>query len=496
MKETGVYSISRPLGKIFSHQRVAVAIGSGASAVAFAQSLREGRWEGRIVLISKDNFLPYDKTRLSETVNLSAENLKLKDADWFQHLGIELRLNTAVHRVDMTKRKLYVETTRVPVPYTKLFIGTGSRGRLPTTRLVPGINLKNIYTISDIHEAQRVYDVSKGKTVVIEGSGFIAMELVSTMKNYAKMSYIVTRQKRPFQTVLGETIGKALQRHIMKNVSNVEFFTFDEIRSITGNEKGEVKMVKTLKKREINCDVVVYAIGSVPNSELFSADKRALVSKSGHIVVTEFCETNVTDVYAGGDVALVPLDCAVTGTATIAHWNFASYTGKIAAARILHINESIKPYIPFYYTSFCGITLRYTGFGDHYDESIIFGDIFDNLKFCVLYRRERKILACATVNADPIAARVCFNIGDHFQWEPGVYPKIITDTFPELPILGEEFFGFKLDRETCITLYDSQSTTEEAVRRGNRQFDASQYKDTEFPLGLAEDKQMNFVFMM
>jgi len=158
---------------------------------------------------------------------------------------------------------------------------------VPSSRLVPGIGLKNIYTISDIHEAQRVYDVSKGKTVVIEGSGFIAMELVSTMKNHAKMSYIVTRQKRPFQTVLGETIGKALQRHILNDVSNVEFFTFDEIRSITGNDKGEVKMVKTLKKREINCDVVVYAIGSIPNSELFAADKRALVSKSGHIVVTE-----------------------------------------------------------------------------------------------------------------------------------------------------------------------------------------------------------------
>lgn len=60
-------------------------------------------------------------------------------------------------------------------------------------------------------------------------------------------------------------------------------------------------------------------------------------------------------------MALVPLECAVTGTASISHWNFASYTGKIAAARILHVNESIKPYIPYYYTSFCGISLRYTG---------------------------------------------------------------------------------------------------------------------------------------
>lgn len=287
IKELGVYSVSRPLGKIFSHQRVAVAIGSGAASVAFAQTLREGHWEGRILLISKDNFLPYDKTRLSETVNLSVENMRLKDADWYQHMNIELKLNTTVMKLDMSKRKVYIRGTPVPIVYSKLFIGTGSRGKLPSSRLVPGVNMKNIFTISSISEAQNVYDICKGKTVVIEGGGFVAMELVSTLKNYAKMCYIITRQKRPFQTVLGETVGRSLQRHVMSHVPHLDFFTFDEIRKINGSDNGEVRSVRTLKKREIPCDVVVYAIGSVPNSELFAEDKRALVSKSGHIVVTE-----------------------------------------------------------------------------------------------------------------------------------------------------------------------------------------------------------------
>lgn len=287
IKETGVYSVSRPLGKIFSHQRVAVAIGSGASSVAFAQTLREGHWEGKILLISKDNFLPYDKTRLSETVNLSVENMRLKDAEWYEHMDIELKLDTTVTRLDMGKRKLYVNDDLTPIVYSKLFIGTGSRGKLPSSRLVPGVDLKNIFTISSISEAQEVYDTCKGKTVVIEGSGFVAMELVSTLKNYAKMCYIITRQKRPYQTVLGETVGRALQRLVMNHVPHLEFYCFDEIRKIVGNSSGEVKSVKTLKKKEIPCDVVVYAIGSVPNSELFAEDKRALVSKSGHIVVTE-----------------------------------------------------------------------------------------------------------------------------------------------------------------------------------------------------------------
>lgn len=61
---------------------------------------------------------------------------------------------------------------------------------------------------------------------------------------------------------------------------------------------------------------------------------------------------------------------------------------------------------------------------------------------------------------------------------------------------GEEYFGFKLDRETCITLYDAQSTTEEPVRRGNKQFEDMRYRDIEFPLGLSEDKNTNYVFML
>lgn len=285
MKETGVYSVSRPLGKIYSKQRLAVAIGSGASAVAFAQTLREGHWEGRIILLSTEKQIPYDKTRLSETVHLQAKEMKLKDEEWFEQMSIDLRLNTVVTKINMSRRRIFFANNLAPVIYSKLFIGTGSRGKLPSARLVPGVDLENVFTISNINEAQKVYKESKGKTVVIEGSGFVAMELVSTMKGHAKMCYIVTRQKRPFQTVLGETVGKVLQQHIVKQIPNLEFYTFDEIRQIIGT--GKVTKVKTLKGKVIQCDVVVYAIGSVPNSELFAEDKRALIAKSGHIVVNE-----------------------------------------------------------------------------------------------------------------------------------------------------------------------------------------------------------------
>lgn len=267
--------------------------------MAFAQTLREGGWEGRILLISRDNFLPYDKTRLSETANLSVENMRLKDAEWYQHMKIDLKLNTNVTKLQMSRRRLYVEGSSEPIKYSKLFIGTGSRGKRPSPKLVPGVDLKNVHNIECIHTAQSAYDSCKGKTVVIEGSGFVAMELVTTLKDYAKKCYIITRQKRPFQAVLGETVGRALQRLITNHVPTLEFYGFDEIRQIIGNGQGEVKSVVTLKKRNIQCDVVVYAIGSVPNSELFTEDKRTLVSKSSHIVVNEVSLLKNTFVFSG-----------------------------------------------------------------------------------------------------------------------------------------------------------------------------------------------------
>jgi hypothetical protein len=78
------------------------------------------------------------------------------------------------------------------------------------------------------------------------------------------------------------------------------------------------------------------------------------------------------------------------------------------------------------------------GYGEHYNHSIIFGDL-KSLKFCVLYKRGWKILAGCTCNCDPIAARLSFDIQDNVRYDDS-FPSYITDVFPATPILGTDLF--------------------------------------------------------
>jgi len=75
-----------------------------------------------------------------------------------------------------------------------------------------------------------------------------------------------------------------------------------------------------------------------------------------------------------------------------------------------------------------------TGHGAFFDEILIFGNLH-RLKFCVLYRRDKRIIAVATANCDPIAAKMASDIEDgvDYLFE---YPEYITEVFPDRPFIG------------------------------------------------------------
>ena len=71
--------------------------------------------------------------------------------------------------------------------------------------------------------------------------------------------------------------------------------------------KVKVKNRKNSKEEIINCDVVLSATGITPNTENIGLDVLGIkTSKSGHIEVDDFYQTNVPGIYAIGDVLATP----------------------------------------------------------------------------------------------------------------------------------------------------------------------------------------------
>jgi len=78
-----VYKVHRALGSVTNSSKIMVIIGGGPAALMFAKTLREHYYEGRIVMISKDSHLPYDRPKLSKVPGVSWDDCKLRKEEWF-----------------------------------------------------------------------------------------------------------------------------------------------------------------------------------------------------------------------------------------------------------------------------------------------------------------------------------------------------------------------------------------------------------------------------
>jgi 3-phenylpropionate/trans-cinnamate dioxygenase ferredoxin reductase component len=84
-----------------------VVVGGGPAALEAARSYREAGADGEVVLVSGDDYLPYNRPPLSKDF-LRGEShedaLPLEDGDFYRQHGIEVRLRTWARALDTVSR--------------------------------------------------------------------------------------------------------------------------------------------------------------------------------------------------------------------------------------------------------------------------------------------------------------------------------------------------------------------------------------------------------
>ena len=82
--------------------RVVIA-GAGHASGQVVTSLRQGGYEGEIVLVGDEPYLPYQRPPLSKKFlagGMAADRLYVKPANFYEEAGVELRLETRVEEID------------------------------------------------------------------------------------------------------------------------------------------------------------------------------------------------------------------------------------------------------------------------------------------------------------------------------------------------------------------------------------------------------------
>uniref|UniRef100_A0A4W4F0C3 Rieske domain-containing protein n=1 Tax=Electrophorus electricus TaxID=8005 RepID=A0A4W4F0C3_ELEEL len=356
----------------FSHVLI---IGSGPAALVCAETLRQEGYTDRIVMCTMDKHPPYDRPKLSKSLESTAEQLQLRSMEFFQTHDIELFLEKEAVSVDVK--------TKTPKDSTCL------RGK----------DIGNVFHLRTPEDANSIARLAGSRNAVIVGTSFTGMEVAAALTDKAHSVSVIGIDAVPFRKALGEKVGKSLMRLFEGN--RVKFYMLNEVSEMRGHH-GQLKEVVLKSGKVLRADVCVIGTGSSPATAFLKQSGVHMDSK-GFITVNKMMQTNADGVFAGGDVVTFPLALRGNKKVNIPHWQMAHVHGRVAALGMMGKASEIRT-VPYFWSAMFGKSIRYAGYGEGFDDVIIQGDL-DELKFVAFYTNE-EVIAVASMNYDPIVSRV------------------------------------------------------------------------------------------
>ncbi|XP_026740655.1 apoptosis-inducing factor 3-like isoform X2 [Trichoplusia ni] len=380
-------------------QTVAVIIGGGPSGATCAETLRSEGFKGRVIMVCKEKYLPYDRVKVSKISSIAAiEKLEVRTDEYYRNANIEVIKGNGATKVDAAKKIVHLEDGK-QLNFDKLFIATGVTPRIPD---IPGVNLKNIFTVRDYEDSVNILNAlgtEKDKHVVVLGLSYIGLESASSCNEKSKSMTVVGKDKTPLGILFGHEIGRSLQKFYEDRGVKFEFET---VISKCNGENGYIKSVELTNGKVLPADMLIMGIGSVLNTG-FLKDSGLAIEPNGAVTVDNRLETNIKDIYAGGDMASAPVFAAGNKNIAISHIGLAQYHGRIAAFNMANKETFLKS-VPFFWTVLFGKSIRYAGCGKAASTQIV-GDI-EELKFVIYFFDENdKVIAVGSCMRDPVVAQ-------------------------------------------------------------------------------------------
>ncbi|MGB3758367.1 MAG: FAD-dependent oxidoreductase [Rivularia sp. (in: cyanobacteria)] len=371
-------------------------LGAGAAGSAAAETLRQAGFAGRVVMLTREDILPYDRTALSKKYlqNDSAkDSLILRSSEFYNEWDIEVYSHKSVTKVEAAKKTITFDDNTT-LEYDALLVATGSKAR---NLKVPGADLDNIFTLRQPEDADKIIAAAENaKTAVVVGSSFIGMEAASSLAQRGIKVTVVAPGSVPFEKILGKDIGTMFQK--LHEANGVSFQMGTKVLQFEGSGKVETAILEN--GESLNADLVVVGIGVSPVTEFLQGVE--LNEKDKSVNVDEYLQA-ADNTYVAGDIARFPY--AATGKPTrIEHWRLAQQHGRIAARNM--IGEKIKfGSVPFFWSGQFDVKLRYAGHAENWDDIIIQGNL-DEQEFLAFFVKDNQVLAVAGAGHDKDIAAI------------------------------------------------------------------------------------------
>ena len=375
-------------------------IGASAAGLSAAITLKRRAPEKKVVLFRKVEKTPVPCGIPYIYGTLKDVNKNIIPDEHFKEMGLDI-IVAEIKDIDL-KNKI-IKYNGEEIKYEKLLLATGSYPFIPP---IEGLNLKNVFAIEkNPVNLKKIEDrLKNSKEIVIIGGGFIGVEMAEQIAKLKGNEINIT-----IIEMLPHILMAALEKEFCIRAENelrkmgINILTNSTVTRLEGKEKVEKVILKDDKW--IKADMVIVGVGAAPNVEL--AEKIGInCDKKRGILVNEFMETNIKDVYAAGDCTAK--FSFITGKPTgIRLASVAAYEGIVAANNILGKKVKNKGAVGAFSTKIGNIAIGSAGFtkemcekeGIEYVTGEFVGpdkhpatlpDTFKDMKAILIFRKDNK----------------------------------------------------------------------------------------------------------
>ncbi|BFM06202.1 NAD(P)/FAD-dependent oxidoreductase [Halioxenophilus aromaticivorans] len=366
-----------------------IVIGASHAAAQLTVSLRQEGWDGQILVIGDEAYLPYHHPPLSKAFlsgDQSAQDILIRKPNFYEQKDVEFKLGARVEDIDRLAKTVTLDSGE-KLNYDKLALCTGSRVRKVE---LPGIDLPGIHYLRDLKDVAGIREeIQPGKHAVIVGGGYIGLETAASLKKLGMQVTVLEMAPRVLARVTAPELSEFYTR--VHTEEGVAIKTGIAVAAFEGD--GRVQQVVCADGSNFPADLVVIGVGIVPNVEL--AMTSGLTVDNG-VVVDEFGRTDDPDIVAAGDVTnhyngIYDIRLRLESVPN------ASDQAKSAAAAICG-KEKVYCTLPWFWSDQYDLKLQIAGLSQGYDQVVVRGDIQSGRSFSAFYLREGKLIAADCVN--------------------------------------------------------------------------------------------------
>lgn len=316
-------------------RRRILVVGNGIAGQTACDSLRAAGFDGSLTIVGDEPWTAYSRPALSKALLVDGGSPELASP---MHQATEL-LGVAAVGLDVESRRVHLDDG-TDLPYDGLVIASGSRARR-----LGGVESAEL-TLRTLDDAWILRErLAAQPSVVVVGAGPLGMEIASAAMS-ARCKVTLVADRRPMLSHLGPHLSAA--------------FTSTAVAQGLTIVDGSAARIDTPRRvilrdgSRIEADLIVTAIGDIPNTEWLAASGLA----NGPLEADSRGRIQ-PNIVAAGDVAAIPTR---QGVRRIPLWSSAIEQAKVAAVALLTGDDAPELDLdPYFWTEQFGLNLKATG---------------------------------------------------------------------------------------------------------------------------------------